>query len=153
MSATEGHSHAQPRDGESVEPVRYPTHNVVGVLDTTEQVEEVVEDLTSGGFRESEIAVAQGEAAAEHVDAATGRGGIAGLAIRLAEKFGLQNEELEFKNHYEEAMRSGRYVIRVSAPSEERKERATEILKQHDAHSVAYYGKYTIQKLVPPNVP
>ena len=135
------------------EPVRYPTHNVVGVLDTVEQLTAALNELTSGGFLESEINVAQGAAAAERVDASTGRGGITGLAIRVAETLGLQNEESEFKDHYEEAMRSGRFVIRVTAPSEERKERATEILTRHGAHSVAYFGKYTIRRLVPPNTP
>lgn len=151
MPANPGDHHEQAHErGGSAEPIRYPTHNVVGVLDTIDQLVGAASDLTNGGFLESEINVAQGPAAADRVDATTGRGGITGLAIRVAEKLGLQNEELEFKDHYEEAMRSGRFVIRVAAPSEERKDRATEILKQHGAHSVAYYGKYTIQKLVPP---
>jgi hypothetical protein len=154
MSASQGDHHEQARDsGRSAEPVRYPTHNIVGVLDTADQLAAAIRDLTSGGFLESEIDVAHGPAAADRVDAATGRGGIAGLAIRIAEKLGLQNEESEFKNHYEEAMRSGQFVIRIAAPSEERKDRAAEILKQHGGHAVAYFGKYTIRKLVPPNAP
>jgi len=154
MAASGGDQQDQGQEsGESLEPVRYPTHNVVGVIDTADQLSAAVKELTSGGFLESEINVARGAAAAERVDASTGRGGITGLAIRVAESLGLQNEESEFKDHYEEAMRSGRFVIRVAAPSEEREERATDILKRHGAHSVAYYGKYTIRKLVPPNTP
>jgi hypothetical protein len=76
---------------------------------------------------------------------------LTGLAIRIAQSLGLQNEESEYKDHYEEAMRSGKFVIRVAAPSVERKDRATEILKRHGGHSVSYYGKYTIQKIVPSN--
>ena len=151
MSASHGDHHDHPQNlAESTEPVRYPTHNLVGVLDTLQQLKAATSDLMGQGFLASEIEVAQGAVAADRLDATTGRGGFTGLALRIAEKLGLQDEELEFKDHYEEAMRSGRFVIRVSAPSEERKDRATEILKQHGAHSVAYFGKYTIQGLVRP---
>jgi hypothetical protein len=153
MSASQRDHREQVQESARSEPVRYPTHNIVGVLDTAEQLAAAVRDLTNGGFLESEIDVAHGPAAADRVDATTGRGGIAGLAIRIAEKLGLQNEESEFKNHYEDAMRSGQFVIRVAAPSEERKDRAAEILKQHGGHAVAYFGKYTIRTLVPPNAP
>ena len=154
MSASQGDHHEPAHESaRSAEPVRYPTHNIVGVLDTADQLGAAIRDLTSGGFLESEIDVAHGPAAADRVDATTGRGGIAGLAIRIAEKLGLQNEESEFKNHYEEAMRSGQFVIRVAAPSEERKDRAAEILKEHGGHAFAYFGKYTIRTLVPPNAP
>jgi hypothetical protein len=154
MSASQGDHHERPEDvAGSTEPIQYPTHNLVGVLDTFEQLRGATTDLLSQGFLESEINVAQGKAAADQVDATTGRGGVAGFALRIAEKLGLQNQELEFKDHYEQAMRSGRFVIRVAAPSEERKDRATEILKRHGAHSVAYFGKYTIQGLVRPKAP
>lgn len=154
MSARPDSQSDQSRHNEAgAEPIRYPTHNVVGVLDTASELLAAVNDLTSGGFLESEINVAHGPDSADRVDATTGRGGITGLAIRVAQSLGLQNEESEFKNHYEDAMRGGRYVIRVAAPSEERKDLATEILKRHGGHSVAYYGKYTIQKLVPSNNP
>ena len=151
MSASQDDLYEPPQNlEESTEPVRYPTHNLVGVLDTLRQLKAATSDLMSQGFLASEIEVAQGAAAADRVDATTGRGGFTGLALRIAEKLGLHDEELEFKDHYEEAMRSGRFVIRVAAPSEERKDRATEILKQHGAHSVAYFGKYTIHGLVRP---
>jgi hypothetical protein len=154
MSASQDDLHAHPsQSSEPTEPIRYPTHNVVGVLDTVEQLVGAANDLTSGGFLESEINVARGQAAADRLDDATGRGGISNLAIRIAEKLGLQNEESEFKDHYEQAMRNGQFVIRVAAPSEERKDRATEILERHGAHSVAYFGKYTIRGLVRPKAP
>ncbi len=154
MSASQGDHHERPTDAAGqTEPIRYPTHNLVGVLDTLEQLKGATKDLMEQGFLASETEVAQGRAAADRVDATTGRGGISGFALRIAEKLGLQNQETEFKDHYEQAMRSGKFVIRVAAPSEERKDRATEILKQHHAHSVAYFGKYTITGLVRPKAP
>ena len=154
MSASPRDHNEQPRDvASSTEPIRYPTHNLVAVLDTLEQLRGATRDLMSQGFRASEINIAQGNVAADRLDATTGRGGFAGLALQIAEKLGLQDEELEFKDHYERAMRDGRFVIRIAAPSEERKDRATEILKQHGAHSVAYFGKYTIRGIVRPKAP
>ena len=55
------------------------------------------------------------------------------------------------KDRYEQAMRDNRFVISVAAPTEERKNRAKEILQSHGAHTIAYYGKRTIEFITPPH--
>lgn len=131
-------------------PVRYPTNTVLGVLDTQEQLERAVAALTGGGFLDSEIHVGVGAERAEAVRTSTGRTGLAGLAARLAERLGVQDDEMEFKAHYEQAMRDGRFVVGVEAPSDARRERATEILRDHGAHAVSFHGRFTIEGIVPP---
>ena len=131
-------------------PIRYPTNTVLGVIDASEQLERAVEALTAGGFLASEIEVATGAAVADAVHASTGRTGLAALAVRIAERLGVQDEEMEFKAHYEQALRDGRYVVMVKAPTEERKTRATDVLRTHGAHSVSFHGRFTIEGIVPP---
>jgi hypothetical protein len=135
----------------ATEPVRYPMHHVVGVLDTEEKLTEAVVALVDGGFLASEVDVATGAEKADRVRASPGRGGLAGLAIRIGTRLGLENEETELKALYEQAMRDGRFVVRVEARTEARKDLATNILTQHGAHTVSYFGRFTIETVVRPD--
>jgi hypothetical protein len=127
------------------EPVAYPERNVVAVLDTREQMSAAVAALTGGGFLPSEIRVETGADRADAVDASPGRGGLAGLLIRLAEHLGMTDEEMELKNIYEQAMRDDLFVLAVLAPSAERREHAADILRAHGGRAIAYHGKRTIE--------
>lgn len=140
----------QIQDG-SDEPIRYPTNHVVAVLDSERQLTDTVEGLIGGGFIDTEVHVSCGSDAADRLKESTGRGGLAGLAIRIADRLGIQDEEMEAKAHYEQAMRDGHFVLRVAAPTEERKARAAQILQDHGAHSVKFLGRFSIEGLVPPS--
>jgi len=133
------------------EPIRYPTNHVLAVLDSRALTTAAVAALEAGGFLNSEIQVGTGPAAADELDATTGRRGLADMLIRLAERIGATNEEMETKNRYEQAMRENRFVLSVAAPTAERKEQATRILSEHSAHTVAFFGKRTIEHIVPPS--
>lgn len=132
------------------EPIRYPTNHVLAVLDSRGVTTATVAALEAGGFLDSEIQVGTGRAAADELDATTGRRGLANMLIRLAEKIGATDEEMETKNRYEQAMRDNRFVVAVAAPTTERKEQATRILREHGAHTIAFFGKHTIEHIVPP---
>jgi len=132
------------------EPIRYPVDHVVAVVDSGKEFTAAVEQLRSGGFLDSEINVMSGAAAADALDESTGRTGLAGLAIRIADKIGIENIEMERKTKYENAMRDGKFVVGVLAPSEERKKLATQILRDNGAHTANYFNKYTIEGLIPP---
>ena len=55
----------------------------------------------------------------------------------------LGTREMETKKRYEQAMRENRFVLAVAAPTPEHKEQATRILREHGAHTVAFFGKHT----------
>jgi hypothetical protein len=82
---------------------------------------------------------------ADRLKASTGRGGLAGVAIRVAQKLGLEDDEMSLKSVYEQALRDGSFVVLVDAPTGERKERAAEVLRQHGAHSIHYLGRFLIE--------
>ncbi len=131
--------------------LEYPANHVVGVIDTVQQASALVPDLRSNGFLDSEIQVHCGASYAEELEASTGRAGLAGVAIRIAELLGIENVEMEVKSRYEAALRDGHSVILVAAPTEERKARASALLERHGAHTVTFLGRFTIEKLVPPD--
>jgi hypothetical protein len=128
----------------------YPMNQVVGVLDTEPQLVAAVKALTGGGFLASEINVATGPAAADHLRATTGREGLADLVIRVAEALGAMHEEMRVKARYEAALRANHFVIGVLAPTDERKRLAARMLREHGAHDVNYMSRFTIERLVPP---
>ena len=127
--------------------VRYPTNHVVAIVDREAPLAAVVESLTSGGFLESEIHVAGGKEAVDRFHASTGRGGLAGLAIRVAEKLGMEDDEMALKAHYEQSMRDGGFLVAVAAPTDERKEAAADVLRTHGAHSINFLGRVLVEAM------
>jgi len=138
---------ARESTGRAADSVRYPTDHVVGIIDTAEQVRAAYLALTSSGFLESEVTVSSGQAAAEALNANTGRSGLSHLAIRIAERFGVSNDEMDLKERYEEALREGRFVLFVLAPTDERRELAASILRDQGAHTVNFLGRFAIEPL------
>ena len=130
--------------------LQYPSDHVLGVLDEAAQLTATTQALRGGGFTESEVSVMCGRAQADRLGESTGRGGLAGLAIRIAERLGIENDEMKLKTRYEDAMRDGHFVVAVAAATDERKSRAAELLREHGAHTVASFGRFTITGVVPP---
>ena len=134
--------------------IRYPTNHVVAVIDKEVALIAAVDSLTSGGFLDSEIHVNCGTAEADRLKASTGRGGLSGVAIRIAQNLGIEDDEMALKSRYEQAMRDGGYVVRVAAPTEERKERAADVLRKHGAHSINFLGRFLVEGMGgAPNAP
>lgn len=131
------------------EPIAYPVNDVLAVLDTRDELAAAILELTAEGVRDSEVQVTCGSEQADALRDSTGRGGLAGLAIRIADQLGIQNPEMETKAKYEQAMRDGRYVLRVPAPTDEHKARVVEVLNRHGAHGVGYFTRFTIERIVP----
>jgi hypothetical protein len=129
----------------------YPADHLVAVLDTAGQVAEAVQELTDNGFSINDIQVGCGTAAADALAATTGRTGLAGLAIRVAEAIGYENFEMRVKAVVEQALRDGLYVVLIPTPEQERKDLAVRILTAHGAHTVSYHDRLTIEAIVPPS--
>jgi hypothetical protein len=66
------------------------------------------------------------------------------LANRIAESLGNDNDEMALKSRYEDALRAGHFVVAVATPTQERKDRASELLREHGAHTIASFGRFTI---------
>jgi hypothetical protein len=145
----------EPRNGNTTSrasgKLSYPSQHVVAVLDTADQVADAVQELVASGFLISEVQVGCGTATADALAATTGRKGLAGLAVRIAEAIGYENFEMRVKAVVVQALRDGRYVVLVPAPERERKDLAVRILTSHGAHSVSYHDRLTVEAIVPPS--
>ncbi len=127
--------------------VRYPENSLLGVFDSPQQVSSAVEALTSGGFLESEIKILCGQPAAEKLRASTGRSGLTNVAMRLVQSLGMPDEETQIKSRYADSLEAGRYVLGVQAPTEERKDAATRILKDNGGSSINFFGRFVIEAM------
>jgi hypothetical protein len=147
MTSTHDEESRPISDSDGEQAVLYPEGNVIAIVDNVDELEPLVELLTSSGFLASEIQVAYGRSAAETLRANTGRKGFAGLAMRLAESIGIPNDETAVKNRYARALADCHYVVMILAPTEERKALAARLLEEHGGTFVNYLGRYTIERL------
>lgn len=130
------------------EPVEYPVDYLLSVMDTPAQVKCAIDALT-GPFLESEIGVSCGQAAAQRLRESTGRTGLLDKIMRVGQSLGLTNDEMEVKGAYEKALRDGHVVVRVHAPTDDRKELAVRTLRDCGGHFINYFGKFTRERIAP----
>jgi hypothetical protein len=140
-------NNAQSGSQDEAEPLQYPANHIIGVLDTHDQTACALDGLVTGGFLESEIEIHRGAEEADRLDQTTGRRGLMDLTIRLFQRIGLENAEIEMKEHYEKALRDGRTVITILTPTDERKDRAAQILKECGGHFINFYGRFAVQRI------
>ncbi len=136
-----------PAAGPSPAPLYYPEDHLLGVVDTPAQVDAALEDLTTGGFLDSEVDALCGRAQAERLAASSGRRGLLDRIVRVAEHLGVRDDEMETKARYEQALREGKTVLAVLAPTDERKALAAGILKAHGGHFINFFGRSTIERV------
>jgi hypothetical protein len=127
--------------------MQYPEDHVLSIVDTLDDVQAAVAALTGGGFLRSEITLLHGPAAADQLGATTGRTGLADLAMRLVASIGLPNDETKVKDVYEQALRDGKFVVLVAAPTEERKALAGQVLRAHGGQFINFMGRFLIEDM------
>ena len=124
--------------------IPYPTNHVVGVV-TSDEAGPVVGALTSAGFAASEIVLGCGEAAADNLKASTGRAGLTDVAIRIARRLGVRDEEMAIKDRYETELRNGQVVVSVPAADVGQKKLAADVMREHGGHFINFLGRFTIE--------
>jgi hypothetical protein len=131
------------------EPFRYPQDHVVAILDKPDQLFDAVETLAARGFLESEITVLAGSREADRLDASTGRTGLMHRILRIADRLGVVNQEIEAKERYEQALREDSHVVLVFCSSADRKRLAGDLLRERGGYFINYFGRFTIETLAP----
>jgi hypothetical protein len=137
----------QPGGQDESDSIQYPTNHVLGVLDTSSQVECALDGLSQRGFLESEIELNRGTEFADRLGATSGRRGLGDWFIRIFERVGLKNAESELKEQYEEAVRNGAAVIAVLTPTEERKDLAVQLIRECGGRFINYFGRLNVERI------
>jgi len=123
----------------------YPTDKLVAIINTLPDAEYARYELIAAGFAPDAIGVQHGTRAAGRTLHYTDLDPFPQLA-RLLHVHSLEHEQAVV---YEQALRRGQSVIAVHAPMAKDRERAQGILEAHNAHSIIFYGKWSIETLKP----
>ena len=103
--------------------------------------------LGAGELAAALVAGVSDVVAAAGLDATSGRRGGQDWWIRVFQRLGLENAEIELKERYEQALRDGATAIAVLAPTEDRKDIAAKILAGCGAHFINYFGRLKVQRI------
>ena len=132
--STSGHPHRK-------DFIRYPTNRVVGTISNEEQARAAIEALLRAGFAEEHVDILHGEEDLGRLDeTGAGHGFFAQFQRTMIRNWDLQ--EHRHLMHHVEDVRSGRYVIMVLTKRREQRIVAGDILHQHGAEFVGFYGRW-----------
>jgi hypothetical protein len=135
----------------------YPTNHLVGVVDTPEEATAALDALRAAGFpqgalqcyckadgtRRTELGSSHHQALAKCIRVV--EHGVEALE-HAVEHFG---DEGDFKARNKEELGLGHYLVEVKATDDGDRDRAREILKDHGAHFINYFGRWCVECLDP----
>ena len=126
--------------------IGYPTNRVVGTVADAAGADAVVDALLRAGFAREDIDILHGEEDLERLDlTGAGHGFLAQVQRTVIRTFDL--EEFKHLTHHVEDVRAGRFVIMVLTKRRAMRMVAADILHQHGAEFVGFYGRWACEEL------
>ena len=126
--------------------IAYPTNRVVGTIADAAKAQAAVDALLQAGFGQEHIDILHGDEALHRLDSTGAEHGfLAQFQRRLIRTFEL--EEFKQLTHHVEDVRAGRFVITVLTKKRVLRILAADILHQHGAEFVGFYGRWASQEL------
>jgi uncharacterized protein (TIGR02246 family) len=121
--------------------VSYPTNRVVGTVTDAEKAREAIGALLRAGFGHDDIDLLHGEDGLHRLDqTGADHGFLAQFQRTLIRTF--ETEEFKHLQHQVEDVRAGRCVVMVLTKRREQRIVAGDILHQHGAEFVGFYGRW-----------
>jgi uncharacterized protein (TIGR02246 family) len=128
--------------------VAYPTNRVVGTVTDAAKAREAIGALLQAGFRQDAIDLLQGETGLHRLDhTGAEHGFLAQFQRTVIRAFDL--DEFKHLTHHIEDIRAGRCVLMVLAKGQAQRSLAADILHQHGAQFVGFYGRWAWADLPP----
>ena len=127
--------------------VAYPLNHVISIMPTENDAIAAFDTLIENEFLESEVTLTCGPEIADRIRATSGRSGLVGRVLQVLDQFEAAGHEVDARHEYEQALRDGHVNVLVLAPTEERKQRAAGILRQHGGHFINFFGRLKIEQL------
>ncbi|MGE4570001.1 MAG: hypothetical protein AAEF72_01530 [Gammaproteobacteria bacterium] len=124
----------------------YPTHRVVGVVDTKNEADVVVSELIDAGFDDSQIDESIGDDGLAFLDPVGDKHGLWTKLIRKWQHLA-QGEEHKYLERVEKDLKEGHAIISVPTLNKVAREKVANILRAHHAKSIRYYGRLYVEHL------
>jgi uncharacterized protein (TIGR02246 family) len=128
--------------------IAYPTNRVVGTVSDAAKAQAAIDALLQAGFDRQQIDLLHGEEALHRLDPTGAEHGfLAQFHRRVIRTFEL--EEFKQLRHHVDDVRAGRFVITVLTKRRALRILAADILHQHGAEFVGFYGRWASQEIPP----
>jgi uncharacterized protein (TIGR02246 family) len=124
------------------------TNRVVGTVSDAAKAEAAIDALLRAGFDRKHIELLNGEKDLRRLEPDGNRSGFLAQFHRTLVRT-LDLEEFKHLTHYAEDVRVGRFVIMVLARRRMLRIAAADILHQHGAEFVGFYGRWAVEELPP----
>jgi uncharacterized protein (TIGR02246 family) len=126
--------------------IAYPTNRVVGTVADDDKARAAIDALLRAGFAMEDIDILHDEKDLKRLEATGhGAGFLAQFHRTLIRAFDL--EEFKHLTHHVEDIRAGRFVIMVLTKRRVLRIVASDILHQHGAEFVGFYGRWACEEL------
>ena len=126
--------------------IAYPTNRVVGTVGDADNARAAIGALLKAGFDQQDIDILHGEGDVQRLDpTGTDHGFLAQFQRTLIRAFDL--DEFKHLMHHVEDVKAGRYVIMVLTKRRTQRILAGDILHQHGAEYVGFYGRWAWEGL------
>lgn len=132
--------------------IPYPTNRVVGTVADARSARAAIDALLQAGFDRQDISILHGEDDLHRLDPTGAEHGFLAQFQRALIRTAGPNEEYTHLTRHVEDIRAGRFVIMVLAKQREQRMVAADILNDHGAEFVGFYGRWAWEGL-PPEVP
>jgi uncharacterized protein (TIGR02246 family) len=126
--------------------IRYPTNRVVGTVRDAAKAETAIDALLRAGFDRKDIDILHGEEDLRRLDPTGADHGFLAQFQRTLIRT-LELEEFKHLTHHVEDVRAGRYVIMVLTKRRALRIVAADILHQHGAEFVGFYGRWACEEI------
>ncbi len=123
---------------------RHPKNHVFGLVDRPEAVASILQELERRGIAEEKVQIVRSQEEAETSEPHGSGGRPLEVVARAAEKL---SEEHEFNELYGSKVESGEFLVGIPTSDLMDKETAQDILHEHGAHSINYYGQWVVEEL------
>jgi predicted SnoaL-like aldol condensation-catalyzing enzyme len=127
--------------------ISYPTNRVVGTIADAKDARSALEVLLKTGFQPSEIDILHGEKDLHRLDPTGAEHGFLAQFQRTLIRTAGPAEELKHLTRHVEDVRAGRFVIMVMAREREKRELAADVLNEHGAEFVGFYGRWAFESM------
>ena len=122
--------------------VAYPTDRVVGTIADAAKARTAIEELLRAGVDRADIDILHGEDGLHRLDPSGAEHGFLARFQRTVIRLAGPAEESVYLQRHVEDVREGRFVIMVRAERPERRDLVAEVLNDHGAEFVGFYGVF-----------
>ncbi len=123
---------------------RHPENHVFGLVNRSEDIETILQELGRRGIEEADVQIVRSQADAKASEPDEAKDGPLEGVVRAVERL---SEEHEFNELYENKVEAGQCLVGIPISDSIDKETARDILREHGAHFINYYGQWVVEEL------